>query len=173
MRRLGLASLAIVFCSVLLAGCGRSHESPNAERTDTGAAPAPAAAAAPDLDGLQVEFRSATVPAHMAPGSEVEVRLEAKNVGTSAWPAAGDHPFVFGYHWESPGADGNWAVVLWDDSNRAALKADVAPGETVVVTLPVKALGNACPNCRLVIAPLLEMKAWSETAKSIAPVNIS
>ena len=173
MRRLGLASLAIVFCSLLFGGCGRSHESPNAERTDTGAAPAPAAAAAPDLDGLQVEFRSAAVPAHMAPGSEVEVRLEAKNVGTSAWPATGDHPFVFGYHWESPAADGNWAVVLWDDSHRAALKADVAPGETVVVTLPVKALGNACPNCRLVIAPLLEMKAWSETAKSIAPVNIS
>ena len=64
-------------------------------------------------------------------------------------------------------------MVQWDDSNRAGLKADVAPGESVVVTLPVKALANACPNCRLVIAPLLEMKTWSEKAKSIAPVNIS
>jgi hypothetical protein len=109
----------------------------------------------------------------MAPGSEAKVRVEAKNVGTAAWPSAGDHPFVLGYHWEAPGADGAWAVVLWDDSNRAVLDADVPPGKSVVLTLPVKALPNPCPNCRLVIAPLLEMKVWSENAKSIAPVNIS
>lgn len=171
MKIRGFAVLTIGVSVLGLAACGPSHETASAPRTDTGAAPAPAQA--PDLDGLQVEFRSAVVPAQMAPGSEAQVRVEAKNVGTRAWPAAGDFPFVFGYHWEAPGADGNWAVVLWDDSHRAALKADVEPGETVVVTLPVKALRNACPNCRLVIAPLLEMKAWSETAKSIAPVNIS
>lgn len=164
MKRLGPSSLAVVFFISFFAGCGRSHE--------TAGAP-PAAAAAPDLDGLQVEFLSAAVPEKMAPGAEAQVRVEAKNVGTAAWPSAGDHPLVLGYHWEAPGADGAWAVVQWDDSNRAGLKADVPPGETVVLTLPVKALPNPCANCRLVIAPLLEMKTWSEKAKSIAPVNIS
>lgn len=167
-RRLVVATIGLSL--VALAGCGRSHETANAPRTDSGA---PAAAAAPDLDGFEVQFQSAAVPARMAPGSEAKVRLEVKNPGSKAWPSAGDFPLVFGYHWEAPGADGNWAVVLWDDSNRAGLKADVPPGETLVVTLPVKALPNACPNCRLVIAPLLEMKTWSEKAKSITPVNIS
>jgi hypothetical protein len=171
MKMRGLVVLTIGVSVLGLAACGRSNETGTAARTDTSAAPAPAAG--PDLDGLLVEFRSATVPANMAPGSEAQVRVEAKNVGTKAWPATGDSPLHFGYHWEAPGADGNWAVVLWDDSNRAGLEADVKPGETVAVTLPVKALPNACPNCRLVIAPLLEMKAWSETAKSITPINIS
>jgi hypothetical protein len=162
--------VAVVFGVLFLVGCGRSHETASAPGTDSGA---PAAAAAPDLDGFEVEFPSAAVPARMAPGSEAKVRVEAKNVGSKAWPSAGDHPLVFGYHWEAPGADGNWGVLVWDDSSRATLQADVPPGETVVVTLPVKALSNPCPNCRLVIAPLLEMKTWSEKAKSITPVNIS
>ena len=166
MKIRGLAVLAIAVGLLVPAGCGRSRETP-------GASPQAAAPAAPDLDGLQVEFVSADVPPHMAPGSEAKVRLEAKNVGTKAWPAAGDFPFVFGYHWEAPGADGNWEVVQWDDSHRAILPMDVPPGESVTVTLPVKALPNPCPNCRIVIAPLLEMKAWSEVAKSITPVNIS
>jgi hypothetical protein len=168
MRTRVLACLAVVLSVSALAACGRSRET-SAGGTNT-AAPA---AAAPDLDGLKVEFRSADVPAHMAPGSQVNVRVEARNAGDRAWPAGGDTPLHFGYHWEAPGADGNWAVVVWDDSRRAGLPADVPPGESVVVTLPVKALPNPCPNCRIVIAPLLEMKAWSETAKSVAPVNIS
>ena len=169
MRKLGPATLVIAVCAVVLTACGRSRET-NAGGGGTGAS---APAAAPDLDGLKVEFKSADVPAHMAPGSEAKVLLEAKNVGDRPWPASGDFPFVFGYHWEAPGADGNWAVVVWDDSSRATLPADVPPGGSVVVTLPVKALPNPCPSCRIVIAPLLEMKTWSETAKSIAPVNIS
>ena len=169
MKRLG-PSVAIVLGVLFFVACGRTHETASAPRTEGGA---PAVEAAPDLDGLEVQFLSAAVPAQMAPGSEAQVRVEAKNVGTAAWPSAGDHPLVLGYHWEAPGADGNWAVVQWDDSNRAGLDADVPPGKTVVLTLPVKALRNPCANCRLVIAPLLEMKAWSEKAKSITPVNIS
>jgi hypothetical protein len=171
MKRLGTSSLAVVLIVSLFAACRRSSETTTAKPsgTDSGAP----AASAPDLDGFEVEFPSAAVPARMAPGAAAKVRLEVKNVGSKAWPSGGDHPLVFGYHWEAPGADGNWGVVLWDDSNRGTLPANVPPGETVVVTLPVKALPNACPSCRLVIAPLLEMKAWSEKAKSITPVNIS
>ena len=167
MRLLKPVTLAIVLGSVFWAGCGRSRE------TTAGANPDAAAIAAPDLDGLKVEFRSVEVPAHMAPGSEVRVQLETKNVGTKSWPHGGEFPLAFGYHWEAPGADGNWAVVSWDDSNRGVLQADVSPGETATVILPLKALPTACPNCRLVIAPLLEMKTWSTTQTSIATVNIS
>jgi hypothetical protein len=163
-----LAVLAVGMAVLTLPGCGRSRETAGAQPTESSGAPA-----APDLDGLQVELRTADVPAHMAPGSEAQVRIEAKNVGTKPWPALGDSPLHFGYHWEERGADGNWAVVVWDDSNRAGLPADVAPGESVVVMLPVKAVGNPCPTCRLVVAPLLEMKAWSETTKSITPVDVS
>lgn len=170
MKIRGLAVLTVGLGILSLAGCGRSREAASAERAQTGGAATPVA---PDLDGLQVEFVSQDVPGHLAPGAAAKVRLEVKNPGSKAWPAAGDHPLVFGYHWEAPGADGNWGVVLWDDSNRAGLPADVPAGETVVVTLPVKALPTACPNCRLVIAPLLEMKTWSEKAKSITPVDIS
>ena len=169
MRIRVLAVLAVVLSVSVLAACGRSGDK-SAGGTNTGA---PAAPSAPDLDGLKVEFRSADVPAHMAPGSQANVRVEARNAGDRAWPAGGDTPLHFGYHWEAPGADGNWAVLVWDDSNRAGLTADVPPGESVVVTLPVKAVPNPCSNCRIVIVPLLEMKVWSETAKSIAPVNIS
>lgn len=171
MRIGALAILTIGLSVPGLAGCGRSPEAASAGRTDSRVVPA--TPAAPDLDGLRVEIRSAETPAHMAPGSRSQVRFEATNVGTRAWPAGGAFPFRFGYHWEAPGADGNWVVVLWDDGNRAGLLADVAPGETAVVTLPVRALPRACPNCRLVVAPLLEMKAWSEAAKSILPVRIS
>lgn len=155
-----LSVLAIGLSFLGFAACGRSHERANAPRTSSGA---PAAATEPDLDGFEVQFQSAAVPARMAPGSEAKVRLEAKNVGSKAWSSAGDSPLHFGYHWEAPDAGGNWVVVATDDGNRGILRADVAPGETVVVTLPVRALPKACPNCRV----------WSETAKSIAPVNIS
>ncbi len=167
MRLVRPATLAIVLSSLFWVGCGRSHETATGGNTDAAGAPAP------DLDGLKVEFRSVEIPAHMAPGSEVRVQIETKNVGTKSWPRGGDFPLVFGYHWEAPGADGNWAVLSWDDSNRGVLQADVSPGETVTVILPLKALPRACPNCRVVIAPLLEMKTWSTTQTSIATVNIS
>jgi hypothetical protein len=170
-RDLGPASAAIVLCSVFLAGCGRSPEAASSERAQTGAS---AASPTPqDLDGLQVEFKSADAPAHLPPGALAEIRLKARNIGTKPWPATGDYPFVFGYHWEAPDANGNWAAVAEDDGNRGTLLADVPPGETVVVTLPIRALPTACPNCRVVIAPLLELRMWSETAKSIVPVNVS
>jgi hypothetical protein len=171
MRGLRPAGLAIVSFSLLFAACGRSRELAVPERAERSAASS--SPYVTDVAEIKVEYRPVAIPARMAVNSRADVQFEAKNTGAKTWPRGGDFPVVFGYHWVSPTANGEWETVLWDDSNRGVLKADTKPEEAVIVTMPVRALPRACPNCKLVIAPLLEMKAWSETAHYVAPVNIS
>jgi hypothetical protein len=171
MKTIGLAGLAIGLGVVTLSGCGRSREAAVPERAERSAASS--SAYVTDVGEIKVEYRPVAIPDRMAPNSRADVQFEAKNTGAKAWPSGGDFPLVFGYHWASPAVNGEWETVLWDDSNRGVLKADTKPGESVIVTLPVHALPRACPSCKLVIAPLLEMKAWSESARYVAPVNIS
>lgn len=154
---------------LILLGCAPSEKA-GSHATESAPSAGPAAAAIGDI---RVEFRTLSVPARLAPGAQSEVRFEARNAGPRPWPATGDSPFVFGYHWEEPAGDGQWQTVVWDDSNRGTLPSDVAPGQSVVVTLPVRALPRRCAGCRLVVAPLLEMKAWSETARLDLPIDIS
>jgi len=170
MRGLRPAGLAIVSVSLLFAGCGRSQEVAVPARAERSAASSSAYVA--DVGEIKVEYRPVLIPSRMAPNSRVEVQFEAKNVGAKIWPVGGANPLRFGYHWEVLRGDGNWDRVVWDDSNRGMLKSDTKPGETVVITLPVRALPKSCPTCRLVIAPLLEMKAWSGTTRYVAPVNV-
>jgi hypothetical protein len=153
---------------LVLIGCARSEKAaaPPAERA-TAAAPAAA------VDEISVEFRTLSVPGRLAPGEASEVKFEAKNVGPKPWLATGEFPLVFGYHWEEPAGEAQWQTVVWDDSNRGTLPSDVAPGQSVVVTLPVRALPRPCAGCRLVVAPLLEMKAWSQTARLALPIVVS
>jgi hypothetical protein len=159
----------LAFQGLLLVGCARSER--------TASPPAAASPAATDLvtdaGEIRIEFEPLSVPARMGPGSEAQIRIQAKNVGTKTWPSGGEYPLRFGYHWEAPAGEGRWEVIVWDDSNRSGLPSDTRSGETVVITLPVRAPARACTGCRLVIAPLLEMKAWSETARYPAPVDIS
>lgn len=54
------------------------------------------------------------------------------NTGAVTWPAAGPNPVHLSYHWLAP--DGS--VVVWDGA-RASLPADVAPGQSAVVAIPV------------------------------------
>jgi hypothetical protein len=54
------------------------------------------------------------------------------NTGTATWPSGGPAPVHLSYHWLSSGG----AVVVWDGA-RAALPADLAPGQSAVVSLPV------------------------------------
>jgi subtilisin family serine protease len=60
--------------------------------------------------------------------------LTVANTGAVTWPAAGLNPVHVSYHWIGP--DGS--VVVWDGA-RAALPTDVAPGQNVVVSVPVAA----------------------------------
>lgn len=59
----------------------------------------------------------------------LEVRLT--NTGTATWPATGSTPMRLSYHWLRDGA-----VVVWDGL-RGLLQADVAPGGSVTLALPV------------------------------------
>jgi len=58
--------------------------------------------------------------------------LTVANTGAVTWPAGGPNPVHVSYHWV--GSDGS--IVVWDGA-RAALPADVAPGQNVVVSVPV------------------------------------
>lgn len=167
MTRRALAVLVLAGVSLPALSCGR------AEKTAGGGEPAAAAPASGGIEQMQVEFRTLSAPSRLGPGEPGEVRFEAKNVGSTSWPATGESPFVFGYHWEEPAGEGQWQTVVWDDSNRGTLASDVAPGQSVVVTLPVRALARRCAGCRIVVAPLLEMKAWSDTARLPLPIEVS
>jgi hypothetical protein len=165
MKASGLAGLAIGLEIACFAGCGHSHELP----APKGASLKPYVT---EVGEIQVEYRPVSIPSRMAPNSQTEVRFEARNMGVKIWPAGGGRPLRFGYHWEVPRGKGTRETVLWDDSSRGLLQSDTKPGETAMVTLPVHALPKNCPTCRLVIAPLLELKGWS-SALYVAPVNIS
>lgn len=60
----------------------------------------------------------------MAAGSEAPIRFEAKNTGSTTWPAHGTPPFRFGYHWADPKGRGNCdSVVWWLSSLRRLIEA--------------------------------------------------
>jgi hypothetical protein len=58
--------------------------------------------------------------------------LTVVNTGAVAWPAGGASPIHVSYHWLA--LDGS--IVVWDGA-RAALPADLAPGQSAVVSVPV------------------------------------
>lgn len=61
-------------------------------------------------------------------GGSLEVRLT--NTGTLTWPATGATPVRLAYHW----LDSAGRVLVWD-GQRTVLPRDIAPGESVTVTL--------------------------------------
>jgi hypothetical protein len=164
-----LMACLLALQGLLLSGCARSER--------TAASPASAGTGSTELVNdageIRIEYAPLSAPTRMGLGSEAQIQIQAKNVGTKTWPSGGEHPLRFGYHWESPAGEGRWEVIVWDDSNRADLPSDTRPGETVVIMLPVRAPARACLGCRLVVAPLLELKAWSETARYPTPVDVS
>jgi hypothetical protein len=62
--------------------------------------------------------------------------VSVTNTGSVPWPAAGPQPVHLSYHWLTP--DGH--VLVWDGA-RAALAADLAPGASATLLLPVAPLG--------------------------------
>lgn len=58
--------------------------------------------------------------------------VTVSNTGTVTWPAGGATPVHLSYHWLGPIGQ----MLVWDGS-RAALPADIAPGQSAVVAVPV------------------------------------
>lgn len=111
---------------------------------------------------IRVGYRPIEIPRAMKPRAEAGVQFEARNIGSGTWPSKGTLVFRFGYHWSDPEGTGSWTSIVWDDSHRADLPADVPPGGTVVINLNVRAIDRECEKCKLIIAPLLEGAAGGE-----------
>ena len=58
--------------------------------------------------------------------------VTVSNTGTVTWPAAGATPVHLSYHWVGPTGQ----VAVWDGA-RGVLSADVAPGQSAVVAIPI------------------------------------
>ena len=74
-----------------------------------------------------------TVPSAASAGAEVPVEIRITNTGKRTWLAGGDQPVRLGYHWYAE--DGH---TLLGDGARVALPADVATGQTAMVSVNVR-----------------------------------
>jgi len=95
---------------------------------------APADVAVAVGSGLGASYATTATSATLvsgAPATALAVTLV--NTGTRSWAAAGANPVRLSYHWLRGGT-----TVLWDGA-RAPFTADVQPGQTVTVQLPVSA----------------------------------
>jgi subtilisin family serine protease len=66
-----------------------------------------------------------------------QLAVTLTNTGTETWPAAGPNPVRLSYHWLRSGTTAHW------DGQRGILPRDVAPGASVLVSVPVLTLGTA------------------------------
>ncbi|MDP9264706.1 MAG: SpoIID/LytB domain-containing protein [Chloroflexota bacterium] len=80
--------------------------------------------------GFNAGYGATTTPAQIALGAVLQLQAEVSNYGQRTWPAGGTNPVHLSYHIASAAG----ATVVWDGS-RGVLPADVAPGQTVNVTV--------------------------------------
>jgi hypothetical protein len=132
-----LKSASVCLAAAAMIGCGRSPES-EAPSTDAAASPTKA-----PHNSYSLQWVSHNVPATMAPGASVPIKVSVKNTGDWPWPDpfAGNpsHP------------DGAYAVRMtcgWADAsgksiqpqtNRGDLTAPVPPGQTTNFTMNITA----------------------------------
>jgi peptidoglycan hydrolase-like amidase len=83
---------------------------------------------------LDAGYGATTAPASIVPGGEVNIDVTITNTGLKAWAAGGDQPVRLGYHW----FDMSSQAVVWDGA-RTVLPRDVAPGESVKLTVDMRA----------------------------------
>jgi hypothetical protein len=83
-------------------------------------------------DAMLVEPSSETI--RLPPSGDVPITLRVRNLGQRTWPAAGPNPIRLSYHLQEAMS----GAVVWDGP-RASLPRDVAPGEEITLTLPLRA----------------------------------
>lgn len=166
MKRIGSLFLIPI---LVLAGCGKETEP--SRRPAAGGEPAPFATTASQIHAT---IEAVDIPTVMMVGATTNITFRVKNMGPEAWAAGpGKNAAVrFGYHWADPGTKGNWDSVVWDDSNRGDLSADVPPQGTATVTMKVKALPQPSENCKLVIEPMIELVGWQTAGPFVATISI-
>ena len=76
------------------------------------------------------------IPTFLCAGEENLIKVTLKNSSSFTWPGTGKSPVRVGYHWFPTE---NQPEPEWDDGSRTLITNDVAPGESVIVIVSVKA----------------------------------
>ena len=92
--------------------------------------------------------------------------VTVSNTGTVTWPAGGAAPVHLSYHW----LDVTGQVVVWDGS-RAALPADIAPGQSAEIAIVVASPPAVGPY-RLRLDLVQEGVTWF-SAQGVAPRDVA
>ena len=92
--------------------------------------------------------------------------VTVSNTGTVTWPAGGAAPVHLSYHW----LDATGQVVVWDGS-RAALPADIAPGQSAEIAIAVASPPAVGPY-RLRLDLVQEGVTWF-SAQGVAPRDLA
>ncbi len=98
--------------------------------SDKGVRPADVALAVGS--GFGGSYAPAAATQSVATGTEASLAVMLTNTGVRAWPAAGANPVRLASHWLA--RDGT--VVVWDGA-RASFTADLPPGASVTLSLPI------------------------------------
>ena len=102
--------------------------------------------------------------------------VKLTNIGTQAWPAGGATPVHLSMHFAT--STGGWAnqvasgFTAWVNDERFALPADVAPGASVVMTVPVAApptMSATVLEAAMVKENQLWFTDWSPVTVRIGP----
>ena len=80
-------------------------------------------------------------PLALQTGETVPVEVGVTNLGRATWVAGGERPFALSYHWVDPQRDRSIGYA----GARAALPHDVAPGQSVRVSILVTAPAQSGP----------------------------
>jgi subtilisin family serine protease len=99
-------------------------------------------------------------------GAQQMLPVTVTNTGSVPWPSSGARPVHLSYHWLTP--DGH--VLVWDGA-RASLAADLAPGASAMLSLPVSvpAIGGGFV---LRLDLVQEGASWF-SAQGVAPVDLN
>jgi spore germination protein YaaH len=80
------------------------------------------------------------VPHQWTPGQTQTIAVTVINTGNQVWPAGGTNPVHLGLHFaQAPGLP----VTEWLSDQRANLPADLQPGQSVTLTVPITAPSGA------------------------------
>ncbi|MEK7422375.1 MAG: hypothetical protein AAB131_00910, partial [Actinomycetota bacterium] len=108
------------------------------------------------------DWLSDNVPISWVAGETRQITVRVQNDGGRAWPASGINPVRLGYKWVS-NSTGN----TFPGANRTSLAADVQPGQTVSLTIPVTA--PQYPTNYTMILDMYKENEFAFVDKGVAP----
>ena len=115
-------------------------------------------------------------PRSWAPGQSATFSVTLTNTGNQAWPATGANPVRLGLHFATAG--GGWVAQVsssyhqWLTDQRVSLSADVAPGQSVTLTVTATTPSTGNPivlEGEMVKEQQFWFGDWGQSAIAISP----